>query len=393
MRERLGFVRGLGCALGACLLLASPGAGTARAQVPEDIYQAMLRIGQIVDPACTAVLYRPLMPANDYNSGVTPLYPGIDVARDVSFGPHPKDLVDIFSDAGGGQGRPVVIYIPGGGGNKIEQQNREANAFYDNIGRWAVKNGMVGVLMQRHPGNTWDDPGRHVGQLVQWLQFNVSGYGGDAGYMVAWAQSAGNGPLGTYIGRPELQPPSGVGLRGAILMAGGFNAAPLAGGGGGGRGGRGGPGGGDGPVAGATCNAGGPGASDGAIEGPSSALIDGTVAGRGGAGRGGPAGGGPAGGGRGQVDEVTQLQRSSLPELRTSDIQLFLVTPELDPGISGEMSTFYQALSDDLCAVSQERCPTTLFAERHNHMSVVFSPDTADTSVSGPVLEWIRELD
>ena len=391
MRERLGFVRGLGCALGACLLLASAGAGTARAQVPEDIYQAMLRIGQIVDPACTAVLYRPLMPDNDYNSNVTPLYPGIDVARDVPFGSHPKDLVDIFSPAEPDAGRPVVIYIPGGGGNKIEQQNREANAFYDNIGRWAVNNGMIGVLMQRHPGNTWDDPGRHVGQLVQWLQFNIAGYGGDAGYMVAWAQSAGNGPLGTYIGRPELQPPSGVGLRGAILMAGGFNAAPLAGGGGGGRGGRGGPGGGDGPVAGATCNAGGPGATDGAIEGPSSALIDGTVA----AGRGGGpgAGGAAAGGGRGQVDEATQLARSSLPELRRSDIKLMLVTPELDPGINGAMSTFYQALNDDLCAVSEDRCPTMLFAERHNHMSVVFSPDTDDTSVSGPVLEFIRGLD
>jgi hypothetical protein len=387
MRERFSFVRGLGCALGACLLLVSAGAGTARAQVPEDIYQAMLRIGQIVDPACTAILYRPLMPTNDYNSGATPLYEGINVARDVAFGSHAKDLVDIFSPAQADAGRPVVIYVPGGGGNKIEQQNREANAFYDNIGRWAVKNGMVAVLMQRHPGNNWDDPGAHVGQLVEWLQFNISSYGGDAGYMVGWAQSAGNGPLGTYIGRPELHTRSGVGLRGAILMAGGFNAAPLAGGGGGGRGG---PGGGGGPVAGATCNAGGPGATDGAIEGPSSALIDGTVAGRG---RGaGPAAGG-GGGGRGQVDEATQMARSSLPELRRSDIKLMLVTPELDPGINGAMSTFYQALNDDLCAVSEDRCPTMLFAQRHNHMSVVFSPDTADTSVSGPVLEFIRGLE
>ena len=31
--------------------------------------------------------------------------------------------------------------MPGGGGNKLEQQSRDANAFYDNIGRWATKNG------------------------------------------------------------------------------------------------------------------------------------------------------------------------------------------------------------------------------------------------------------
>jgi len=35
---------------------------------------------------------------------------------------------------------------------------KEANAFYDNIGRWATKNGMVFVNMQRHPGANWDDP-------------------------------------------------------------------------------------------------------------------------------------------------------------------------------------------------------------------------------------------
>ena len=44
-----------------------------------------------------------------------------------------------------------MIYIPGGAGNKIEQQSLEANAFYDNIMRWATKNGMVGV--QRQPSS------------------------------------------------------------------------------------------------------------------------------------------------------------------------------------------------------------------------------------------------
>jgi hypothetical protein len=34
-----------------------------------------------------------------------------------------------------------------------------------------------------------------------------------------------------------------------------------------------------------------------------------------------------------------------------------------------------------------------LFAERHNHMSVVFSPDSPDASVTGPILEWILGLD
>src|SRR6202158_4920584 len=112
------------------LLIPFLAAALAPAQVPADIEARLIKIGHIVDPACTAKLYRPLMPKNDVNSNVTPLYPGITVARDVSFGPHPKDLLDIFTADKGGANRTVLIYAPGGGGNKTEQQSREANAFF-----------------------------------------------------------------------------------------------------------------------------------------------------------------------------------------------------------------------------------------------------------------------
>ena len=84
-------------ALAVATLMAVTGARNARAQVPADIEAGLKKIGQIVDPACTAKLYRPLMPANDVNSKATPLYKGIDIARDVSFGPNAKDVVDIFT--------------------------------------------------------------------------------------------------------------------------------------------------------------------------------------------------------------------------------------------------------------------------------------------------------
>src|SRR5204863_5382164 len=97
-----------------CLPVLIPAmAATADAQVPPDIAAGLKKIGQIVDPACTARLYRPLMPKNDYNTYWAPnapapsfkgeLYPGITITRDQSFGPHPKDVLDIFvADAGGG---------------------------------------------------------------------------------------------------------------------------------------------------------------------------------------------------------------------------------------------------------------------------------------------------
>src|ERR1700693_3118992 len=92
-------------------------AAIAHAQVPPDIEAGLQKMGHIVDPPCTAKLYRPLMPMNDINSKATPLYPGITVAREVSFGPNPKDFVDIFTADKGPKSRPVLMYIAGGAGN------------------------------------------------------------------------------------------------------------------------------------------------------------------------------------------------------------------------------------------------------------------------------------
>jgi hypothetical protein len=360
----------------------------AQAQVPANIEADLRKIGQIVDPPCTAKLYRPLMPTNDVNSTVSPLYSGITVARDVSFGPNPKDVVDIFSADKGRGNRPVLMYIPGGAGNKIEQQDREANAFYDNIMRWATKNGMVGVNMQRHPGPDWDSGGKDVSLMIQWVEANISKYKGNPERMFIWAQSAGNGPLGVYIGRPELYGPKGVGVKGAIFMSGQFNilpvtpaaAAPAPGG--------------RGPVdilagAGSTCGlpAGAAFSNAGAIAGPSRA--DDPPA------RGGRGGGAGGGGGRGrgpQIDPATQLARSSLPELKKTKVKIMLATAELDPGINGTDSAFNKALHDELCKEGPDHCPTMLFEKGESHMSEVFSIDTPDKVVSGPILKWIKSI-
>ena len=366
----------LGCAFG----LAALAVGIVRAQVPPNIEAELRKIGQIVDPPCTAKLYRPLMPANDVNSTATPLYPGITIARDVSFGPNPKDVVDIFTGDKGAAARPVLMYIPGGAGNKIEQQDREANAFYDNIMRWATKNAMVGVNMQRHPGANWDDGGKDVSLMIQWVQANIAKYKGNPDRMFIWAQSAGNGPLGVYIGRPELWGPKGVGVKGAIFMSGQFNilpvqpAAPA-----------GGPGGRD-ILAGAGTSCGLPAgaafSNAGAIAGPGRADAPPTGGGRGGVGF----GRGP------QVDAATQLARSSLPALKTTTVKIMLATAELDPGINGTHSAFNQALHDELCKVGPDHCPTMLFEKGESHMSEVFSIDTPDKTVSGPILKWMKSI-
>jgi hypothetical protein len=374
----------LGAAVATGLLLS---AAPAHAQVPKDIAEGLKKIGQIVDPACTAKLYRPLMPAADFNTywplnapspvSTARLYPGIDVARDQSFGPNAKDVVDVFSAERKGSNRPMFIYVAGGGGNKIEQQVREGNAFYDNIGRWAVKNGMVGVTVQRHPGSgSWDDGGRDLSMAVDWVKANAARFGGSADRIFIAAHSAGTAPLGVYVGHPERWK-NGVQVKGAIYMSG--NPVPGLGGGAPGAG-RGAPGGAPaGPAPGAACGVGANmGSNDGRIAGASGQT---EAAGFGG------------GRGRGafQPPSADELkERDNLPGFKATPVKVMLVRAELDPGVMGDMTAADKALHDEMCMVG--RCPAMLFAKDHSHMSEVFSFDTLDTTVSAPILAWLKAI-
>jgi acetyl esterase/lipase len=378
-------------------------AGPAQAQVPADIEAGLRKIGQIVDPACTAKLYRPLMPKNDFNTYWPPdapaptftgqLYPGVTIARDQSFGPNPKDVVDIFTPDKGGGNRPIFIYIPGGAGNKIEQQAREANAFYDNIGRWAVRNGMVGVTIQRHPGANWDDPGRDIANAVDFIKANAARYKGNPNRIFIAAHSAGNGPLGVYLGHAARWK-NGVQVKGAVSIS-GIELAPgvaaLTAGSGGRGGGRGGGNalGGAGTACGLTNALG----NEGAISGPSGAASAGATPA---APRAGGAPGAP--GGRGQLTPEQQAERDVIPGLKKSPVRLMLVRAELDPGVTGGMTATDKAVHDELCKVDGPaakdgagHCPTLLYLKDHSHVSEVFAFDTPDQTFSRPLLEWMRK--
>jgi len=363
-------------------------ASVALAQVPADIAAKLVDMGRNVCPADTAKLYRGFQP--------TAPYPGVKVDRDIHYGPGDREILDVFSPEKGGGNRPVLIYVAGGAGNKIEQVP-DGEAFYDNIMLWALKNGMTGVNVQRGgTGPEWDDAAKQIAKMVDWVHANISKYKGNPNRVFIWSHSAGNPPVGTYIGRPELYPSFGIGLKGAILMSpAAFNIAPVTvGGAGGAGGGRGAPG---AAPAGGRGTAGGPpaggcptgGAFGGGARGGGAAK-GGPGGGPGGAAKGTDAakgGGGRGGGGRGPVDPATQLARSALPGIKAAKISFFLAYADLDPA---NMGSFIDTLKDQLCMAGH--CPTVAVFKDHSHMSEVFSPGSPDTEVSGPILKWMKSV-
>jgi triacylglycerol lipase len=334
--------------------LSAAAASLAYSQVTPTIAKELVNIGRGVCVPETAQVYRPLHP--------NPPYTGVTIARDISFGPDPKNVLDVFAPEKGGGKRAVLIYVSGGAGNKL-QGGPDGDVFYDNIMLWAVKNGMVSVNMQRRPGAAWDDPAKDVSLIVQWVESNIAMHKGNPDRIFMWSQSAGNIPLSTYIAHPEFYGPKGVGVKGVVFMsAPAFNILPVtpppAGPGGGGFGACGQP--------------------DGSTPLPA----EGRGAG-GGAGRGAGGGGGRAQ----QPDPATQLARSNLPGLTSAKIPFLVSVAELDPPA---IITFATTLKDELCKAGH--CPTFITFKDHSHISEVMSPDTADTSVTGPILKWMKSV-
>jgi triacylglycerol lipase len=323
--------------------------GLVSAQVPPEIAKQLAAIGRGVCVPETASIYRPLHS--------NPPYSGVKIARDISFGPDPKNVLDVFTPEKGGRSLPVLIYVSGGAGNKL-QGGPNGDVFYDNIMLWATKNGMVGVNMQRRTGETWDDPAKDVGLAVQWVNKNIAGYKGNPSRVFLWAQSAGNIPVSTYVGHPEFYAPQGAGLKGVVFMsAPGFNILPVT------------P-----PAAqGGFAPCGQPTSGSAAAPPP----VGGRGEGRGGAGRG--------RGAQAQPDAATLQARSNLPGLVSSKVPFLVSTAELDPP---SIIAFAETLRDQLCKAG--RCPAYLVFKDHSHISEVMSPDTADTSVTRPILKWIK---
>jgi triacylglycerol lipase len=347
-------------------------APAAHAQVPPDVAAQLRQIGTGVCVPETAKLYKPLQP-------MPPA--GVTVMRDIPYEQDTRTVMDVFAPEKGGGSRPVLVYVSGGGGDK-KVNGPDGDPFYDNIMFWAVKNGMTGVNMQRRGGfgggAAWDEPAKDVALVVDWIHQNIKQYKGNPDRIFLWADSAGNGPVSTYTGHPEIAGPNGAAVKGIVLMsAPNFNILPE------------------------TVPQGSAGAAIAATASLSANCGRPPGEGRGGRGRGGAApgpggarqGNGGGAGGRGgagapAVDPATQLARSNLPGLAKGKIAVFLAWGELD---SPNILSFDTALKDALCKAG--RCATTAeLIKDHSHVSLVFSPNTADNSVTGPILKWMKSV-
>ena len=289
----------------------------ALAQMPPDIAEKIAALGRVVDPENTGKIYAPLQEKEPYA--------GVKIARDVKYGAHARQVVDIFAPETGAAGRPVVMFVHGGGytrGNK----RPPGSAFYDNIMLFAARHGMVGVNVEYRlaPEFQWPAGVEDMGAAVRFINDKIAGYGGDPARVFLMGHSAGAGHVAAYVSHTEFHGPNGSGLAGAIFSS-----------------------------------------------GPSYVIktqepAESTLAYFG-------------------ADTSRYAERAALPGLVKSTIPFMMSSAELDPPNIVEQ---FAALKDAMCK-STRGCVRSIVLPKHSHMSESYSINTGDTQFSDQILEFI----
>ena len=184
-------------------------------QLPLPMQQLMARIGpmwgtdirghsQMVKDA-----YAPLLAAANNSS--------IRVTRDLPYGPHARQVLDIFQPPSA-QNAGVVVFMHGGAFVRGDKQ--ASPEIYDNLLYWFAKQGYVGVNIEYRlaPESSYPGGADDLALAMAWLSVNASKHGGDPAKLFLIGHSAGGTHVASYVFDPSLGY-SGKHTAGAVLIS------------------------------------------------------------------------------------------------------------------------------------------------------------------------------
>ena len=190
-------------------------------------------------PADIAAQLAALKSAGDANAQTYKVYASqprvhdpseIKVAKNIAYGPHERQQIDVHTATLRRSDRPVPIVVVFHGGGLIGGSRANTTTVAD----YFASIGFVGVNggYRLAPDSKWPDGARDVGAVVTWLRDHASEYGGDPGKIFVVGVSTGALHSATYVFRPDLLPPGTARPAGAILVSGPYTfdfAAPTKG--------------------------------------------------------------------------------------------------------------------------------------------------------------------
>jgi len=148
---------------------------------------------------------------------------GIAVERDIAYGEHPRQVLDLYR--GQYRGRtPVVIFAHGGAfvrGSKSANDEVYANVLY-----YFARNGCLGINMEYRlaPEVTFPAGVEDVAGAVRWARAHAAEHGGDPERIFVIGHSAGASHVASFACDPNLGRAPAEGVAGVVLLSGRLRA-------------------------------------------------------------------------------------------------------------------------------------------------------------------------
>lgn len=154
----------------------------------------------------------------------------VSVTRSLAYGTHPRQILDLYRlNAGEAVPYPVLIFVHGGA--FVDGDKDKTSEVYANVLYYFARHGVLGINMEyrQAPEFKYPSGSQDVGLAVSWAKAHVAEYGGDPERVFIMGHSAGAAHTGCYAYDVNLQPGSGPGISGHIVVSGRVRTEMLAG--------------------------------------------------------------------------------------------------------------------------------------------------------------------
>jgi acetyl esterase len=146
----------------------------------------------------------------------------IAATKDLAYGVDAKQKLDIYAPVKPVRGRPVVVYIHGGGLTVGDKDDANTDGLINsNVPVYFAHHGMIGVNLNYRlvPGIQYPAGGEDLASAIEFLRAHVAQYGGNPDAIFVIGHSAGGYLLGTYLYDGKVNGNAPL-IAGAIFLSG-----------------------------------------------------------------------------------------------------------------------------------------------------------------------------
>jgi acetyl esterase/lipase len=152
---------------------------------------------------------------------------GVTVRSGITYGSHQRQTFDLFMPDDSEIGRAAVVFVHGGA--FLDGHPNRTEQIYSNVLHYFARHGIVGINTGyrlagdvKYPGATED-----IASVIEWVRVHADEIGVDASRIFLMGHSAGAAHAGSYAYDKRMQPSSGPGIAGFIVVSGRVRAETL----------------------------------------------------------------------------------------------------------------------------------------------------------------------